>query len=44
MKRIEPALELYKKNVLEREEIRDLVEAIEEKDNTRIKGFEAVFE
>ena len=34
----------YKKNVLEREEIRDLVEAIEEKDNTRIKGFEAVFE
>jgi len=29
----------YKKNVLEREEIRDLVEAIEEKDNTRIKGF-----
>jgi len=34
----------YKKNVLEREEIRDLVEAIEERDNTRIKGFEAVFE
>ena len=34
----------YKKNVLERGEIRDLVEAIEEKDNTRIKGFEAVFE
>ena len=30
----------YKTNVLEREEIR----AIEEKDNTRIKGFEAVFE
>ena len=30
----------YKPNVLEREEIR----AIEEKDNTRIKGFEAVFE
>jgi len=29
---------------LEREEIRDLVEAIEEKDNTRIKGFEVVFE
>ena len=29
---------------LEREEIRDLVEAIEEEDNTRIKGFEAVFE
>ena len=34
----------YKKNVLEREEIRDLAEAIEEKDNTRIKSFEAVFE
>ena len=34
----------FKKNVLEREEIRDLVEAIEKKDNTRIKGFEAVFE
>ena len=44
MKRIELALELYKTNVLESEEIRDLVEAIEEKDNTRIKGFEAVFE
>ena len=28
----------------ESEEIRDLVEAIEEKDNTRIKGFEVVFE
>ena len=34
----------YKKNVLESEEIKDLVEAIEEKDNTRIKGFERVFE
>jgi len=34
----------YKQNVLESEEIRDLVEAIEEEDNTRIKGFEAVFE
>jgi len=34
----------YKTNVLGREEIRDLVEAIEEEDNTRIKGFEAVFE
>ena len=34
----------YKPNVLESAEIRDLVEAIEEKDNTRIKGFEAVFE
>ena len=34
----------YKPNVLEREEISDLVEAIEEKDNTRIKGFERVFE
>ncbi|CAD6493386.1 MAG: hypothetical protein DIAAKJNI_00480 [Candidatus Argoarchaeum ethanivorans] len=34
----------YKKNVLEREEIRDLVEAIEEKDNTRIKDFKGVFE
>jgi len=34
----------YKKKVLEREEIRDLVEAIEERDNTRIKDFEAVFE
>ena len=33
----------YKTNVLESEEIRDLVEAIEEKDNTRIKGFERVF-
>ena len=41
---IELALELYKTNVLESEEIRDLVKAIEEKDNTRIKGFEAVFE
>ena len=30
----------YKPNVLEREEIR----AIEEEDNTRIKGFEGVFE
>jgi len=30
---------------LESEEIRDLVEAIErEEDNTRIKGFEGVFE
>jgi len=28
----------------ESEEIRDLVEAIEEEDNTRIKGFGAVFE
>lgn len=35
---------LYKKNVLDGEEIRDLVEAIEEKDNTRIKDFEDVFE
>ena len=34
----------YKKKVLEREEIRDLVETIEEKDNTRIKDFEEVFE
>ena len=34
----------YKKNVLEKEEIRDLVEAIEERDNTRVKDFEAVFE
>ena len=34
----------YKKNVLKREEIRDLVNAIEEKDNTRIKDFEEVFE
>jgi len=29
---------------LEREELKDLVEAIEEKDNTRIKDFEGVFE
>jgi len=29
---------------LDGEEIRDLVEAIEEKDNTRIKDFEDVFE
>jgi len=35
---------LYKKNVFDGEEIRDLVEAIEEKDNTRIKDFEDVFE
>lgn len=34
----------YKKNVLKREEIRDLVNAIEEKDNTRLKDFEDVFE
>jgi len=30
--------------VLNEEEIRSLVNAIEEKDNTRIKGFEEVFE
>ncbi|MBA7528055.1 hypothetical protein ES705_20238 [subsurface metagenome] len=41
---IELALELYKKNVLEREEIKDLVEALEEKDNTWVKEFEEVFE
>jgi len=41
---IELALELYKKNVLEREEIRGLAEAIEREDNTRIKSFEEVFE
>lgn len=34
----------YKKKILEREEIMDLVAEIEEKDNTRIKDFEAVFE
>ena len=34
----------YKKKVLKREEIRDLVKDIEEKDNTRIKDFEKVFE
>ncbi|MFQ6056499.1 MAG: hypothetical protein ACE5J3_11020 [Methanosarcinales archaeon] len=34
----------YKKKVLEREEIRNLVREIEEKDNTRIKDFEEVFE
>ncbi|GAH89728.1 unnamed protein product, partial [marine sediment metagenome] len=34
----------YKKKILEVEEIRDLVAEIEEKDNTRIKDFEAVFE
>jgi len=34
----------YKKKVLEEEEMRDLVKEIEEKDNTRIKGFEEVFE
>ncbi|MEA1994101.1 MAG: hypothetical protein U9N35_06900 [Euryarchaeota archaeon] len=34
----------YKKRVLDEEEIRDLVEAIEDKDNTRIKDFEEVFE
>ena len=34
----------YKKKVLKREEIRDLVKEIEEKDNTWIKGFEEVFE
>ena len=37
--------EIYiKKKVLEEEEMRDLVKKIEEKDNTRIKGFEEVFE
>jgi len=41
---IELALELYKKKVLEREEISDLVEAIEERDNTWVKDFEEVFE
>lgn len=35
---------LYKKNVLDGEGIRDLVESIEEKDNTRINDFEDVFE
>jgi predicted nucleic acid-binding protein len=34
----------YTKKVLEEEEMRDLVKEIEEKDNTRIKGFEEVFE
>ena len=34
----------YKKKVLEEGEMRDLVKEIEEKDNTRIKGFEEVFE
>jgi len=37
-------LELYKKKVLEREEIKDLVEAIGEKDKTWVKDFEEVFE
>jgi len=41
---IELALELYKKKVLEREEIKDLVKAVEEKDNTWVKDFEEVFE
>jgi hypothetical protein len=33
----------YKKKVLEEKKIRDLVEVIEEKDNTRVKDFEEVF-
>jgi predicted nucleic acid-binding protein len=34
----------YKENVLKEEEIRSIVKDIEEKDNTRIKGFEEIFE
>jgi predicted nucleic acid-binding protein len=34
----------YKKKVLKEEEMRDLVKEIEEKDNTRIRGIEEVFE
>ncbi|MGB2841668.1 MAG: hypothetical protein WBC40_04210 [Halobacteriota archaeon] len=44
VKMIELALELYKKKVLEREEIKDLVKAVEEKDKTWVKDFEEVFE
>lgn len=34
----------YKEKVLKEEEIRSIVKDIEEKDNTRIKGFEEIFE
>lgn len=34
----------YKKEILKKEEIKFLVKKIEEKDNTRIKGFEQIFE
>lgn len=34
----------YKKEILKKEEIKVLVKKIEEKDNTRIKGFEQIFE
>lgn len=34
----------FMETVLNEEEIRSLVEGIEEKDNTRIKGFEEIFE
>ena len=34
----------YVETVLNEEEIRSLVKEIEEKDNTRIKGFEEIFE
>ncbi|MFP3910427.1 MAG: hypothetical protein ACLFVX_11295 [Archaeoglobaceae archaeon] len=34
----------YRKKILKKEEIKILIKKIEEKDNTRIKGFEKVFE
>ena len=34
----------YKENVLKEEDIRSIVKDIEETDNTRIKGFEEIFE